>query len=695
MRVYLADLVHNARPGANVLTGSQDYTTPLNIGHIGAYVKQVYGDKVNLRLFKYPTNLLAAVEDEPPTVLGFSHYAWNSDLNAQIGQYVKKHYPETMTVMGGPSIRITNEDIEIFLKQNKWLDAYVMYEGERPFANILRHVFENGTDLSKDKDRQLRNVAYLAGDDLHFETIAATEQGSLDEFPSPYLNGFMDEFLDQEFIPLFETNRGCPFSCTFCAWGIASMDKVRRFPMDRILGEIDYVADKAPQRSVWFFADANFGILRRDVEIAKKIQEVRSRTSLREIMVYDSKNTHERNKEIAQILGKFDRQKEIASMNMALIAVQSMSPEVLKHIKRDNIDFSGIAKLIGEYHDVGVEVKTDVIYALPGESWEEAISTVGKCFEVGFDYIHINRALMLPGAEMETDESRKNYGLKTKFMVRRGSYGDYSANHGTLRSMEVDELVSGSPTFSEEEVLTFNVLTWLVFIGWNHGRLSSLLKYLRDETKVNPVDLLVKLMEVRGEAFADFSELLEDFKRDVDAVMFEDREAMLEHFYKEENWASLMSYIRVELRYNAMLYSDHDLHDQMNLAIRCAIGELGLDGDPVIEDLMTYIQANFVDVHSIVKNEPCPEKVLNISGTALRYIDHPDDQEIDETMHYDLVLRKSLEDQAATREFLLEYEYTDDPINAIERLLGARYASVIYDAPYRLGDPAVNMQTRS
>ena len=87
VKVYLADLVHNVRAGGNVLTGSQDYTIPLNIGHIGAYVKQVYGDQVDLRLFKYATDLLGALESEPPTVLGFSHYAWNSDLNSQIGRY--------------------------------------------------------------------------------------------------------------------------------------------------------------------------------------------------------------------------------------------------------------------------------------------------------------------------------------------------------------------------------------------------------------------------------------------------------------------------------------------------------------------------------------------------------------------------------------------------------------------------------
>jgi hypothetical protein len=409
-------------------------------------------------------------------------------------------------------------------------------------------------------------------------------------------------------------------------------------------------------------------------------------------MTYDSKNTHERNKEIAQILGRFDQTHEIASMNMALIAVQSLSTGVLKEIKRDNIDFSGIEKLVAEYHEKGVRVTTDVIYGLPGEDLEEAILTIRKCFDIGFDYISINRALMLPGAEMETEQSRKHYGLKTKFMVRRGSYGDYSTKDGNIRAMEVDELVSSTPTFGDEDILTFNTLTWLVFFSWNHGRLASIMNYIRDETDANPVDLLLKLMEIRDDSFSRFSDMLVTFRQDVDAVMFDDQEEMRKHFYEEENWQSLLSYIRVELRYNAMLYSDYDLHKQMCLAVEVAITELGLGDDEVLKDLLAYVRANFVDVHGIVKDEPSPVQTLSVSGAALQFIEKAAGVKLEDSERYEVVLRKSPEDQAATKQFLLDHDYTSDPINAIERLLGARYTSVIHDYPHIMGDPAFEMQ---
>ena len=102
---------------------------------------------------------------------------------------------------------------------------------------------------------------------------------------------------------MFETNRGCPFTCTYCAWGIAALSKVRKFPMDRIFSELEYVAEKVPNAPTWFFADANFGILQRDVEIAERIAHIKKKNNeLKTIVIYESKNTPDRNMQIAKFL---------------------------------------------------------------------------------------------------------------------------------------------------------------------------------------------------------------------------------------------------------------------------------------------------------------------------------------------------------------------------------------------------------
>ncbi len=256
IKVYLGDLVHNYRPGGNILTGKNDFTVPLNIANVAAYARKVCGNEIELSLFKYPEDLLKAVDKDPPAVLGLSNYAWNSDLNFRVGTYVKKYYPETLSVMGGPAMRTAPEDIESFLRGNRYVDAYIMHEGEGPFVQILRHVLENGPEINCCNE-SLTNVAYLAKD--RFFYTCNDKLNDLDEYPSPYLNGMLDEFLEKGLIPLFETNRGCPYSCTYCSWGVSSLKKVRKFPEDKIMRELDYVAERYPENPIWIFADANFG----------------------------------------------------------------------------------------------------------------------------------------------------------------------------------------------------------------------------------------------------------------------------------------------------------------------------------------------------------------------------------------------------------------------------------------------------
>ena len=35
---------------------------------------------------------------------------------------------------------------------------------------------------------------------------------------------------------MLESNRGCPYGCTFCDWGSATLSKVRNFDLDRVYG---------------------------------------------------------------------------------------------------------------------------------------------------------------------------------------------------------------------------------------------------------------------------------------------------------------------------------------------------------------------------------------------------------------------------------------------------------------------------
>ena len=91
---------------------------------------------------------------------------------------------------------------------------------------------------------------------------------------SPYLSGLMDEFMHSDYQPLIQTSRFCPYTCAFCVSG-KNRGKLRGYPIEQIEEELKYVSKRYADRPhhTMYLVDENFGILKRDVEIAKLLRE--------------------------------------------------------------------------------------------------------------------------------------------------------------------------------------------------------------------------------------------------------------------------------------------------------------------------------------------------------------------------------------------------------------------------------------
>src|SRR3989344_2356975 len=98
VKVFLGDLVHNY-----FYSDDETFVIPLNIGYLGAYIKHILKDEVEVSLFKYPEKLISAFESNPPDIMGFSVYIWNEELSLQLAKKMKQKNPNTIIVLGGAS----------------------------------------------------------------------------------------------------------------------------------------------------------------------------------------------------------------------------------------------------------------------------------------------------------------------------------------------------------------------------------------------------------------------------------------------------------------------------------------------------------------------------------------------------------------------------------------------------------------
>ena len=114
-----------------------------------------------------------------------------------------------------------------------------------------------------------------------------------------------------------------------------------------------------------FNADSNFGMHKRDLEIAKILVELNKNTGYpSKFRTCWGKNTSSRIFKIASLLNYNGMDKGIT------LARQSNSKDVLRNVKRDNIKLEAYTELEKSFNKLNVPIYAEMILGLPGESYE-------------------------------------------------------------------------------------------------------------------------------------------------------------------------------------------------------------------------------------------------------------------------------------------------------------------------------------
>lgn len=243
IKIYLGDLTYNT------VALSTD-VFPLNVGYIASYCIDKFGKDVEIKLFKYIEELNAEINNSPPDIIGLSNYCWNHKVSLEMFRIAKEKNPNVLTVWGGPNFPIDLSSQQQFMDKYVEVDAYIPIEGEEGFANLVECVLNVNSNEHIVKNIRFKPIDGCITRNLENKlqySIPVTRLRKLDEIPSPYLMGLMDKFFDGKLVPMIQTNRGCPFTCTFCTDGKDEVMKVNYFSIERVKNELEYIGKNIPK----------------------------------------------------------------------------------------------------------------------------------------------------------------------------------------------------------------------------------------------------------------------------------------------------------------------------------------------------------------------------------------------------------------------------------------------------------------
>ena len=435
---------------------------PCRIASMMAYVRTNERIKNNFKFeksFVFRTEVEEYIKECHDTdILLCSCYVWNWEITKYLASEVKKINPNCTIIFGGAQIPDLAQD---FFKQHPYVDIIAHGEGEYILENIL-------TAYLKDKDySQVKGI-----ETKEFRNQLQERINELDNLPSPYLTNTVWDLVEKvdgiRWIVGWETNRGCPYACTFCDWGSATFTKVRKWEESRLFKEIEWFAEnKIPYIDC---CDANFGIFQeRDFRIAEKLKEVALKTNYPErVRPAWAKNSSEKIIPIAKQL------QDGGILGAVTLAVQSLDPDTLKIVKRANIKFDTFSELASTFRKNGIPTYTELIMGMPGETLQSFKDGLDSIAMTKVDTVFIYNCTVLPNAPMNVPEYREKYKIK---IVRSPIMLVHSSIHNRGTHQEYEEIVVETSTCSCEDLKETYLYSWCFLTLQSLGILKHIATY--------------------------------------------------------------------------------------------------------------------------------------------------------------------------------------------------------------------------
>ncbi len=548
---------------------SPDERPPLGLGMIIANLKKYLNEQGIDQLSFEPgyiiksDDLKVKVKKHGSGIFLFSDFNWNYSLHLRLSQTIKENCKDTLILHGGPNIPADSDEAARLLRHNRHIDALCHGEWDESFGSFIKRY------LSIGNFQDIPGVTCWQGDKiLHQGSFQISRDINI--LPSPFLTGEFEEFIKMyspEVISL-ETNRGCPYKCAFCCWGQALNQKIRLFSLDRVFQELEWAAKH--KTAVIELNDANFGILARDVDIARYITELKAKYGYPvELVAPFAKNFPER---ISEIIGIT---RSAGLVSQAILAVQTLDPTTLEIINRKNLNLRHYDKAIKRFRNLNLPVTIEFMLGLPGSTLQSFKKDIQWACDSNSG-IYAHSAIALTNSNMAARGYRQKYKIKT---VEETEFSDPDfLKKWRLKSMESNQIVS-TYSFTSREYIEMLGLTSILTIFYCESIARYIMSYLYNEYGISQVEFLSTIQKKSLKGYPLLFRLKNMEHSPASTIHFEGEKGVLWDIFTRNKWPVLYEELTRYIQDVYHLETDDSL--KLVTDVQCFV--MGYYGRPIPE----------------------------------------------------------------------------------------------------------------
>lgn len=344
-------------------------------------------------------NMESKIEEGNVDFIGMTTVTPYYDWVTEFAKHLKQNHPNIPLIAGGPHATVDPYSLTPFF------DYVVMGEGEQAIVDIVEG--QNGKIITNPFNK------------------------NLDELPNPHLEidySLYGLFQDGELTATLQASRSCNFNCCFCTKDILGPTN-RKFSLDKVIGEIDYLQYTKGINSFYFLDDSFTLNKKRATEFGEKVIERDDPITYRVGSRTDAVNPR-----------LLDVMKESGLRSMSF-GLEHWDDNVLKLMNKKN-NIANHQNAIELCKERDIKVRGSFIVNLPGATNKTIQKTMDMAMELNLDYADFYPLIAYPGAPIWKNPDKFGIKIIDKSYNFHQTRWKTNVDIGTIKPERANELVS-------------------------------------------------------------------------------------------------------------------------------------------------------------------------------------------------------------------------------------------------------------